>query len=348
MNSLEREREKLGLLQAKDLLLLPHSLSIKDQPSPSPQSTHRSILTLKYAEVELRILIIFSRPLDFYILTTSVLNLDDDDSYLETTSTLLDLVKWLIEKLRKQHVDIYLKESPLSHIPDELSRLQDANPNLHYELAVQNGKVIVLVKQKSDKQINFASLGLLLQAEHLTDTGGLYYVLKLVFKLDEDSYIAGESATMYSPELVTMLPDLNEVKVQVLKEKKTLFDIVTSSLEQLDTGLEVALAAWQFRAKILLRVMANFHGREGMLNMLDYDTMTALDLIFRTEQKCYLVTVIMGTGQHDREGKIEYRYQLLDEKQKIVNDKTDFIEEEEDFERISVKIDSWITSLVKE
>ena len=70
MNLLARETQKLALLQ-ENVLLLPNSLSLKDFPDPpiSLRATPQVELVMKYALAEVKILVSFTKPLDFNILT---------------------------------------------------------------------------------------------------------------------------------------------------------------------------------------------------------------------------------------------------------------------------------------
>ena len=87
MNRVEREREKVSLLQSSSLLLLPNSVTMTDLPSASPQAPHRTLLSLTFAEAELRLLVTFRRPLDFTLLSPALLpmaSLGELEEVLET------------------------------------------------------------------------------------------------------------------------------------------------------------------------------------------------------------------------------------------------------------------------
>lgn len=348
MNILEREQEKLKLLQCEDLLLLPNTISITDTPNSCPTSPHRILLSLNYAEAELKAIITFSVPLDCNILTPDLLPpsiLDETEPPLDTS--LLGVARWLLETHGKHQETVQLADTCLSNLPKDLDHLKEIYPSISHELVVRHGKVTILVKLPYDRYLDLSSINLLLESARLTKTGGHYCVLKLVYKTESDDYMTGESFVMYSPELVCMLPELKEISLPDLKEH-SFSEVVTSVLGHLETELEEAVVAWKARANLLLSILVDFQGREGMNCSIDYDTMTSVDLVFRSEDTYHLLIIKLETDHKLMEGSIEYRYREKLPGSKLSTGQVIHKIRQDDIGKLGDVIDEWVVEILKQ
>ena len=136
MDVLTRERSRLEVLQCSTLVLLPNSITILPYPLPSlgepspvlhPGSTHRVTLNIQYADTTFSVIVTLDHPLDFLVTSQNLLPMKYVDHLgfppKYPSTSLLELVMWLITNM-KQHMEDRLQEEK------ELSSLGTAIKNL--------------------------------------------------------------------------------------------------------------------------------------------------------------------------------------------------------------------------
>merc|ERR1712000_323751 len=82
--------------------------------------------------------------------------------------------------------------------------------DLTYECLMVGDKTILLVKFRPELEFPLCSLTPSLKVDKLVNTGGNFYVVKLVFARDGRP-VPGESGLMWSSNLLQMLPQVSSV-----------------------------------------------------------------------------------------------------------------------------------------
>ena len=110
--------------------------------------------------------------------------------------------------------------------------------------------------------------------------------------------------------MAAMLPELADVRLPSWKSSESLAEFVHSSKEALEEKLQEAATAWEERSKEMLRLVDIFADREGVVVNLDFDTMTGMDIVFRSRNKRHIYTVTFFTGYKRGDCKVEYCSQM--------------------------------------
>ena len=277
MDLVSRETQKLALLQA-DILLLPNSLSVKEIPNPatSVRATHRLEMDMKYALAEVKVLVTLAKPLDFTILTPSLLPIPTmlELVKIEDDTSLVDLVKKLVDALQKHHTSL-LEGTLMEHVPGNITRLLEIYPSMRYELAVVDDNLTVILCFKPEEKISICSVTNLLKAEKLVNTADHCFNIKMEF--DTASKFKPEKfGVLWSPDLAEMLPELADVRLPGMKSDDTVLEFVMTSKQELEEKLCNATTAWEERSSVLLNVVDVFADVEGVAVNLDSNTMTGM------------------------------------------------------------------------
>ena len=319
MDLVTRESEKLALLQA-NILLLPNSLSFKEFPAPgsdpiaSVRATHRLELSLNYALAEAKVLVTLSKPLDFLILTPNLFPADVMNGLVKIgdNTRIVDLVDTLVQVLQEHQTNL-LGNTVLDHLPGKIAYLAEINETMRHELMVVEDHVTIVLCFKPEEEISICSINNLVKSSKLVNTADHCYSLKLEFS--GEKFKSEEFGVLWSPDLTAMFPELAEVRLPSMKNEDDFVEFVTTSKEELEGHLQTANDAWEERSKVMLKIVDLFADLDGVAVNLDSDTMTGLDIVFRTATKNHVYTVTLHTGTERGDGKIEYFAQKEDDKQ---------------------------------
>jgi len=311
MDLLTRESEKLALLQ-ESILLLPNSLAVKEFPDPptSLRATHKLELLMKYALAEVKVLVSLAKPLDFTILTptllpnASILDLVE----VEENTSLVDLVKMLVKALQKHHSSL-LEGTLLEYVPKTIATLADMYPSMRHELAMVEDSLTVILCFKPDAKISICSVNNLLKADKLVNTADHCFNIKMEFDAADGRGIfkPGGFGVHWSPDLAAMLPELVDVRLPALKMSESLPEFVNASKDALEEKLQEAATAWEERSKVMLKLVDTFADVEGVMVNLDFDDMTGMDIVFRTRSKSHVYTVSLYTGNKRGDCKVSFK-----------------------------------------
>ena len=85
---------------------------------------------------------------------------------------------------------------------------------------------------------------------------------------------------------------------------------VNVSKDALEEKLQEAATAWEERSGVMLKLVDIFADVEGVMVNLDFDTMTGLDIVFRTRSKSHVYTVSLYTGNRRGDCKVAFKSQL--------------------------------------
>ena len=318
MDLVTRESEKLALLQA-NILLLPNSLSFKEFPAPgsdpiaSLRATHRLELSLKYALVEAKVLVTLSKPLDFLILTPKLFPADVMNGLvkIDENTRLVELVEMLVQALQEHQTNL-LGNTVLDHLPGKIANLAEINPTMRHELMVLDDHVTIVLCFKPEEEISICSVNNLVKSSKLVNTADHCYSIKLEFI--GEKFKSEDFGVLWSLDLTAMFPELADVRLPSMKPDDDFVEFVTTSKEGLERHLQTAYDAWEERSKVMLKIVYLLADLDGVAVNLDSDTMTGLDIVFRTATKSHVYTVTLHTGTERGDGMIEYFAQKEDDK----------------------------------
>ena len=321
MDTLAKQNAMLQVKQSSSLTLFPNSITISpypknegDKSSPHPLATEKILVDIQYATTTLTILVTMEHPLDFIITTPVLLPMKylDDKSvppgYPDTS--LVELLGWVTRQLKDRMMERIREEEKLAGLSLALENLvaMGTIAENSYEIAIVGDKVILLVKFRPDKDIKFASLKELVREDKLLNSGGHFFVYKMVFKLDTGSFLPGEFAISFSSDLKIMLPELTDYSLPGLNAQLAddLVEFLMHVKDSVNKTISTAVEGWEARAKLLLAILSIFEDGEIAIPYLDSDTMSVMDLAFRTENRKMLLKIELPTGYPKDSPKISY------------------------------------------
>jgi len=306
MDILVREKAKLEVLKCSSLVLLPNSITIvpyppqsdsEPAPVPHPSATHRVTLNIKYATTTFSVLVTLEHPLDFVVTTPNLLPM----KYLDSkgfppnfpNTSLVELVRWLITHLQEHMDRRVIDEEKLSGLANSIENMISMNiiSQDSYEMVLVGDRVTLMVKFRPEKDIKLASLTEMVKEDKLLNTGGHFFVLKMVFRVDTGAFLPGEFAIAFSSDLSSMLPELANFSHPGLTAKlaSDLVSFLIYVKDTVDKTIMDAVEGWEKRARLLLLLHSIFEDGEQAVAYIDSTTMTIMDLAFRTElHKCML------------------------------------------------------------
>ena len=121
-----------------------------------------------------------------------------------------------------------------------------------------------------------------------------------------------------------MLPELADARLPGLKMRNTLLEFIMTTRDALSRLLLEATTAWEERSKVMLQLVNVFAGLKEVAVTLDSDTMTAIDLVFRTRSRSHVYTVTLYTGNKRGAGNIEYKALTLEDGKVLVMEPAEF------------------------
>jgi len=299
MDVLTQMKSKLEVLQCNSLVLLPNSITILPYPPPTqgdlspvthPWSTHRITLNINFADTTFTVIVSLEHPLDFLVITKSLLPMQflDDQGFPTNypNTSLLELVRWLVSNLKKFMEIRLLEENEIKSLGTSITHLLNMNiiSKDSYELVIVGDRVNLMVKFRPEKDIKLASMKELVKEDKLLNTGGHFFVLKLVFRVDSGAFLPGEFSIVFSSDLSEMLPGLAEFSHPGLDAQSAsdLVNYIIQVKETVDKAIMVAVKGWKERAKLLMSLHSIFDGGDFAVAHLDSSTMCTMDLAFRT------------------------------------------------------------------
>ena len=148
-------------------------------------------------------------------------------------------------------------------------------------------------------------------------------MFKMVFKLDTGSFLPGEFAISFSSDLKTMLPELtilfHRASHQFSMEltdcslpglnaqlADDLVEFLMHVKDSVSKTISTAVDGWEARAKLLLPILSIFEDGEIAIPYLDSDTMSVMDLAFRTEKRKVLLKIELPSGYPKDLPKVSY------------------------------------------
>jgi len=308
MDVLTRERSRLEVLQCSTLVLLPNSITILPYPLPSlgepspvlhPGSTHRVTLNIQYADTTFSVIVTLDHPLDFLVTSQNLLPMKYVDhlgfppKYPNTS--LLELVMWLITNLKQHMEDRLQEEKELSSLGTAITNLINMNiiSKNSYEVVIVGDRATLMVKLRPEKDIKIASIKEMVKEDKLLNTGGHFFVLKMVFRVDTGAFLPGEFSIAFSSDLSQMLPELAEFSHPGLTAKlaSDLVSFIIYVKEAVDKTIWDAVEGWEERAKLLLSLHSIFEGGDLAVAYLDSSTMCNMDLAFRTNLAKHMLKI---------------------------------------------------------
>jgi len=326
MDILTRQKAMLEVKQSSSLTLFPNSITISpypnnegDKSTSHPLVTSKVTINIQYATTTLSMLVTMDHPLDFIIITPSLLPMKHLDNksvppgYPDTS--LVDLIGWILRQLKDRMMERICAADKLSGLSLALENLvaMGTIAENSYEIVIVGDNVILLVKFRPEKEIKLASLKELVREDKLLNSGGHFFVFKMVFKLDTGSFLPGEFAISFSSDLKTMLPELSDFSQPGLNAQlaSDLVEFLMHVKDSVNKTISTAAEGWESRAKLLIHIHSIFEDGEIAIPFLDSDTMSVMDLAFRTASRKVVLKIDLPTGYPKDLPKISYSYKKI-------------------------------------
>jgi len=326
MDVLTRQKAMLEVKQSSSLTLFPNSITISpypnnegDKSTSHPLVTSKVTINIQYATTTLSMLVTMDHPLDFIITTPSLLPMKHLDNksvppgYPDTS--LVDLIGWILRQLKDRMMERICAEDKLSGLSLALENLvaMGTIAENSYEIVIVGDNVILLVKFRPEKEIKLASLKELVREDKLMNSGGHFFVFKMVFKLDTGSFLPGEFAISFSSDLKTMLPELSDFSQPGLNAQlaSDLVEFLMHVKDSVNKTISTAAEGWELRAKLLIHIHSIFEDGEIVIPFLDSDTMSVMDLAFRTASRKVVLKIDLPTGYPKDLPKVSYSYKKI-------------------------------------
>ena len=314
MDLLAREKAKLEVMMCSSLVLFPNSIIIlpyppvksgEQVPELHPLATHRVTLDIQYADTTFTVLVTMEHPLDFVVTSPLLLPM----KYLDKkplafpphypNTSLVELVRWIISQMKNYMGDRILAEEKLSGLASAIDNLTNMNiiTEESYELVVVGNKATLLVKFKPEKDIKLASTSEMLKEDKLLNTGGHFFVLKMMFRVDTGAFLPGKFSVAFSSDLAGMLPELTNFSHPGLTAELAtdLVGFLMYVKDIVDKAIMAAVAGWEKRAKLLLQLLSIFEGGDVAVPYIDSDTMSVMQLAFRGETRKSLLKIELSS-----------------------------------------------------
>jgi len=326
MDILSRQKAMLEVKRSSSLTLFPNSIIVSPYPNNEddnstthPLATSKVTMNIQYATTTFSILVTMDHPLDFIITTPTLLPM----KYLDNKSvppgypdtSLVDLIGWIMRQLKDRMMQRICAEEKLSGLSLALENLvaMGTIDDKSYEIVIVGDNVILLVKFRPEKEIKYASLKELVREDQLLNSGGHFFVFKMVFKVNTGSFLPGEFAISFSSDLKTMLPELANYSQPGLDTQlaSDLVEFLMHVKDSVNKTISSAVDGWEMRAKLLLQVLSIFEDGEIAIPYLDSDTMSVMDLAFRTASRKVVLKIELPTGYPKDLPKVSYSYKKI-------------------------------------
>jgi len=306
MDILAREKAVLEVKQSSSIVLFPNSISIRPYPDggktpvpPHPLATHRVTVDIQYARANFSVLVTLDNPLDFVITTPLLLPMKylDDKPFPPgyPNTTLVELLQWLVKHLKVNMLERIQAEEKLGGLSAAVENLvnMDIISEDSYEVAMVGDVVTLLVKFKPERDIKLASLKESVKEDKLLHGGGHFFVFKLVFKVDTGAFVPGEFSVSFSSDLAEMLPEITNYSQPGLTAKLAtdLVEFLMHVKDSVNRAISNAVDGWEARAKLLLQILSIFESGEIAVPYLDSETMSVMDLAFRTQTRKMMLKI---------------------------------------------------------
>ena len=167
-----------------------------------------------------------------------------------------------------------------------------------YELVIVKERVTFLVKFRPEKDIKLASLSEMVKEDELLNSGGHFFVFKMVYRVDTGAFLPGEFSIVFSSDLSDMLPELASYSQPGITGKLA-SDLVSFLIHMKDTvnrTLTTAAERWESRARLLLQLLSIFEDGKLAVPYLDSSTMSVMDLAFVTKVRRVMLKVKLPVG----------------------------------------------------
>jgi len=315
------EKSILEVKRSTNIVLLPNSITF--QPENLSLSTEffvtpRIKINVRYATVEVVLLITLTEPLDFVVLSPLLpMKYFDDKPFPPEypTTSLKNLLIWIMRHLRTSVEDQVFSNPTFNGLDSFLQNLISMNmigSKDDYEIALADEKVIVIIKFKPSFEIDLTSVSELVQEDKLLNTGGHNYFIKIAFRNDTGAFLPGEFSLLFSPDISSILPELSSFSAPEVNSKLSgnLLDSVITVQEAVDKALKDAVRSWKERAALIMVFMSLFDEVDIVEVFTDGLHMSKMDLAFSTKKANCLLKIELPSNYPTEVPKVSAFYSL--------------------------------------
>ena len=315
MDILSREKSILEVKMCESLTLLPNSISIVPDETSGLDfgSTSWMSIDIQYATSVFNIVVKMDNVLDFMINSPRLLPmiyLDEKPFPLKYENcTLMELLNWLIGHIKSYVLEQVSLRDNLKYLYHGIKSLRDMNviEDKSFEIEMLNGEVILFVKFTVDF-IYLNDLTSLVKENMLINTGGHYFVLKLVFNADTGKMKPDEHSITYSTEISRMLPVVKNHSFLTSTDLE-FEEFIIDMKEEVSSILRKSLDSWESRSKFLLLI---FHLAEELniaVSFIDITQMKEIRVAFQTDASKIMLKVELSDSFPTDEAKCQLFYQ---------------------------------------
>jgi len=315
------EKSILEVKRSTNIVLLPNSITFN--PDNLPLSTEffatpRMKINVRYATVEVVLLITLTEPLDFVVLSPVLpMKYFDDKPFPPEypATSLKNLIIWIMRHLRTSIEEQVFSNPAFNGLDTFFQNLISMNivgSKDDYEIALADEKVIVMIKFKPSFEIDLTSVSELVQEDKLLNTGGHNYFMKIAFRNDTGAFLPREFSLLFSPDISSILPGLSSFSVPEVNSKlsENLLDTVMTIQEAVDKALKDAVTSWKERASLIMLFMSLFDEFDIVEVFTDGLYMSTMDLAFSTKKANCLLKIELPSNYPTEVPKVSAFYSL--------------------------------------
>ena len=311
------------VLRNKKLSLTGNSVEIKDI------GQNKVEIKVIYCETTLKLLVKMDKPLDFLISDSDILPRDYfNDQEIPTNFenlSLNQLLTWILSHVRSSmmsNLEFYPNISPLNDIINSLVEDEIIVEN-GYDIIVEDERATLLLKFQPERSMDLVNLPESMSSNKLQNVTEQFFILKLVIKSESGQLLTSEFGIIFSPSLISSLPDLDDVIYPGLDSMLKNNDLMTNILEIqrfVNLNIQEAYQGYLRRRSCLMMLYIAFRNNKVFRPSIDTTSMTMIQLGCNHKARNYVWEISLGTNHPESSPKaVWYNKDIGDDRVRTVN-----------------------------
>ena len=271
----------------------------------------------------LKLLVKMEKPLDFIIIS-DILPKDyfDNQEYPASFDdfSLNELLTWILLHIKSfmiSKLELFPHISPLSEIIASLLKdeviVQDG-----YDIIVDDERTTLLLKFQPERAMDLVNLQESVSSNKLQNVTEQFFILKLVIKSESGQLLPSEFGILFSPSLISSMPDLDEVMFPGLDVMLRINDLMTNLLEIrrfVNHSIQDAYQGYLNRRSCLMMIYNTFSDTKVLRPSLDTTSMSKIQLGFNHKTMNYIWEILLGTRHPETAPKAIFHAKKVGEDQ---------------------------------
>ena len=202
-------------------------------------------------------------------------------------------------------LEFYPNISPLSDIINSLIEDEIIVEN-GYDIIVEDDRTTLLLKFQPERSMDLVNLPESMSSNKLQNVTEQFFILKIVFKSESGQLLASELGIMFSPSLISSLPDLDDVIYPGLDSMLKNNDLMTNILEIqrfVNLNIQEAYQGYLRRRSCLMMLYIAFRNNKVFRPSLDTTSMSMIQLGFNHKARNYVWEISLGTNHPESSPK---------------------------------------------